>query len=273
MVFSRVKGHGKRATYIFNSPIGNSWHVKLRPIRERNVLIDEAKRLKGVHGRLPSTTGVVYTHAGIVGLLWTRTVTGSPGHDLIDLLHPKELVDSLVVANCKIQAANISGLDFEPPKWAVNKSYSLSRIDKLDDLRSAGKELHPDFQHLSSGSLAQIIQAGPGESVQKVLAHGDLCMPNLLFSREGELTGVIDLGAMHVNDSRLDIALLSWCIKANMGDKWSDYFLSRFDMEESDAAIQYYRLAYDLSLEFPEPWLWVGKPKLILQRERLKRIK
>lgn len=273
MIFSRVKGHGKRATYIFNSPIGNSWHVKLRPIRERNLLIEEAKRLKWVRSRLPSAAGVAYTPAVIVGLLWTQTVTGSPGHDLIGTLHPKELVDALAKATRRIQATESSGLNFSPPQWATDKSYSLSRVDKLNDLRSKGKELHPDFQRYDNNKLEEVIHSGPGKFTQVVLTHGDLCMPNLLFSREGELTGVIDLGAMHVNDPRLDIALLSWCIKANMGAKWSDYFLSKFDLKERDAAVQYYRLAYDLSLDFPEPWLWVEKSKLIEQRERLSRIK
>lgn len=269
MVINRVKGHGKRATYILKPPIGNSWHIKLRPISEREVLIEEASRLRWVRGKLPATEGVLCLPAVSVGLLITKTIPGSPGHELIGALDPKTLINALYDATKAIQATNTNDLKFDPPKWATDKQNSVDRINKLHRLRKEGKELHPDFDSLNKKELLRIIQDGPRHSGNRVLTHGDLCMPNLLLSPKGKLTGVIDLGAMHLNDPMLDVALLSWCIRANMGEKWSDYYLSKFGTANSNPAIQYYRLAYDLSLNFPKAWRWVQKPKLKKQRERL----
>ena len=272
MVINRVKGHGKRATYILRPPLTRSWHVKLRPITERQILLDEAARLKWVRHKLPSTKSVAYIPAGKVGLLMTRTISGKPGHELIGELHPAKIVESLVEATKSIQKANTEGMNFEAPRWAIDRSSSLLRLKNLNELQKNGKELHPDFKKLSKKKLTDILEQGPKKPKELVLTHGDLCMPNLLFSDEGELTGVIDLGAMHLNDRFLDVALMSWCIRANMGEKWSDLYLSEFETDNQDPAIQYYRLVYDLSLNFPEPWRWVEKPKLIKQRERLARI-
>lgn len=54
-MISRVKGHGKRATYILRPPLVHGWHVKLRPIAERQVLLDEVARLRLIRNKLPST--------------------------------------------------------------------------------------------------------------------------------------------------------------------------------------------------------------------------
>ena len=97
-------------------------------------------------------------------------------------------------------------------------------------------------------------------------------MPNLLFSEDANLLGIVDLGSLQVNNPLLDIALLSWCIKANMGTRWSEYFLSHYNLKEQNSTIQYFRLAYDLSLNFPDPWAWIDAPKLVTQRANLETV-
>ena len=93
------------------------------------------------------------------------------------------------------------------------------------------------------------------------------------MSQEGSFVGLIDLGALHVGDPTLDTALLSWCINDNLGPKWADYFLSLYNIDSKDPRILYYRLAYDLSLNFPDPWAWTMSPKLVQRRANLEGVK
>lgn len=209
-----------------------------------------------------------------VGLLFTKTVDGIPAHHLIESLGPVRLVNALF-RGMEVVQQETSETDFlfAPPVWATNKEMSLRRIRDLVKLRRAGKRLHPGFDELSIRELVDIIERGPEYYTKQVFVHGDLCMPNMLMSRDGTFKGLIDLGALHIGDPVLDTALLSWCINDNLGPKWADYFLGLHGYSSENPNIRFYRLAYDLSLNFPDPWGWTMVDKLVRRRADLEGVK
>jgi kanamycin kinase len=275
-MLTRVKGHGRRATYAMRNFRGDPvWHVKLRPGRERGVLANEAQRINWARRKttLPVSPSAATVGSPYLGLLFTRTLEGVPAHHLIFTLGPVRLVHALSESMKQVQAVSATDFPFSPPDWAHDKAASLDRIHQLNELRRNGKKLHPGFDELSEKELISVIEQGPDSYKGRVFVHGDLCMPNMLMSQDGKFTGLIDLGTLHTGDATLDIALLAWCINDNLGPKWADYFLGLHGYSSDDPNIQFYRLAYDLSLNFPNPWGWTMAPKLVKRRSELEGVK
>ena len=269
MTIKRTKGHGRRATLLLRIPaIRQDWHIKLRPRHERGLLEKENEKIKCLRSKLPVPPSSSVIATPIVSMLLTRTIEGFPAHKLVGRVSAKELVNMLFCATKQIQRVPVDRLLLASPAW-TNKRTSIEQIDSLDSLKNSGKELHPDFHNLSTKQLKKIIENGPDQGNKPTLVHGDLCMPNLLFSENGNLVGVIDLGQSHVGDTILDIALMSWCIEANMGKLWADYYLDLFGLKSHKPAIQYYRLAYDLSLNFPHPWSWINEAPAVDRRKKI----
>jgi aminoglycoside phosphotransferase len=271
-MLTRVKGHGRRATYVARSNRdGSGWHMKLRPGHEREMLTNEAQRINWMrkHTTIPVPQSAGSIGTPYVGILFTRTVDGEPAHHLIKKLGPKKLVHALSDGMHQVQVESLHDFPFAPPEWVINKAVSIRRINDLDELRQKGKKLHPGFDELSNAELIKIIEQGSDVYEQRAFVHGDLCMPNMLMSPDGKFTGLIDLGALHVGNPTLDMALLAWCINDNLGPKWADYFLKLHNLDDKDPQIQFYRLAYDLSLNFPDPWGWTKSPKIVHRRTDL----
>ena len=64
-----------------------------------------------------------------------------------------------------------------------------------------------------------------------VLTHGDACLPNLIFTREGEFKGFIDLGDMKIDDKEIDLAAAIWSLQFNLGAGYGQKFLSEYGID------------------------------------------
>jgi kanamycin kinase len=60
-----------------------------------------------------------------------------------------------------------------------------------------------------------------------VLVHGDYCLPNVLVS-EGELSALVDVGAVGVGDPRQDLAAGVWTLQYNFGPGHAREFLDAY---------------------------------------------
>lgn len=273
-MISKVKGSGRRSTFKVNAPFSNkSWHVKLRPSADYSSLQYEVERLQWLSGKISTPSGATAVRLPITSLLVTETINGLPTHKLINKIHPSKIIDSLVEAVELLHKTDVTDFPFSGT-GNLSQETVEGLLSNLASMREQeNKTLHPDYDNMSMHQLRSIISNEPTPPQEMVAVHGDLCMPNLLFSGEGEFKGVIDVGLLHLGDPLYDIALLSWCLEANMGIKWANKFLSRYGLARDAPAIQYYRLAYDLSLTHLNPWKWVMKESLIRQRKELAKIK
>lgn len=48
-----------------------------------------------------------------------------------------------------------------------------------------------------------------------MVAHGDLCAPNVLLAENAEVSGFLDLGTMGVADRAVDLGSLLWSLEFN----------------------------------------------------------
>lgn len=78
----------------------------------------------------------------------------------------------------------------------------------------------------------------------KVLVHGDACLPNFIFEGE-ELSGYIDLGGAHIDTPEIDLAAAVWSLRHNLGRGHESDFLKLYGYEDtSDEAVERLQVMY-----------------------------
>jgi len=268
MNIKRAKGHGRYATIAIEAPeYAQGWHIKLRPGKDGAKQAAEAARTRWTRDCLPSPQQARTIRLPGISMLITKTLEGEPSHKYIDTLEPAAILSGVTSAIEVMRETDASSFPFTAPRWTTEQG-TIDNLMRLKTSKAKHRELHPDFAGRTYQELRDIVDGGSG-SDEKVLAHGDLCMPNVLLDGSGALAGIVDLGGLHVGDSKLDLAIMSWTVQANMGDKWANQLLTTHEAVADDQGILYNRLAYDLGLERPDPWAWTQTPQLAEQRERL----
>lgn len=98
----------------------------------------------------------------------------------------------------------------------LSKEWSVEKV--MDRLVSALHQFHAaDVRGCPFGS--------PGPN--KVLVHGDACLPNLIF-RGDNFSGYIDLGEMGVDTPEVDFAAAIWSLQYNLGPGYGLKFLEKY---------------------------------------------
>jgi len=229
-VIKYIKGHGMRFTAYFSSRVFGNWYVKVRWISETKILRNECRNTKILQKVLMSPDKCAFLCIPPFAFLLTSPLNGVSAHKLLPSIDPKIIIASLWEAIDSLhQIEATKGEKMLVPKWMVKKSVSMERIMTLDASRRKGKELHPDFDELSKEKLEKIVRDGK-ISDARTIVHGDLCMPNILIKQDGKLCGLVDFGATAVADPLIDVAILSWCIRDNMGEYWEEVFLSKYSI-------------------------------------------
>lgn len=184
-----------------------------------------------------------------------------------------KLKDSVLLTS-KIGAGDSSNFkkDFTPEHFVDEYLKIIFRLwrEKLDTNLNLTPEwiknptlkenvrLHPDFKDKAKAELLEIISRKPScEKRAMRVVHGDLCPLNIIFDSCGHAVGLIDLGDLHIGDSMLDVAVLSWTIRGNFGKKYEKLFLKKLGIDILDKTVEYYRLIYDLSLPSYKNWNWI----------------
>lgn len=249
--------------------LNQGWHVKLRPGELGERQTDEAARTRWAHDHLAVAAP---DHARAlrlpgISMLITKTLEGRPSYKYIEVLPPAAIIAGVSRAVDVMRQTDPTVFPFQPPHWATERGVQ-ENLERLRTSADKHRELHPVFSSQSYQELKAIVDAGPRDE-EIALAHGDLCMPNVLLDESANVAGIVDLGGIHVGDSKLDLAIMSLTVAANMGEKWERQLLAMHDTTPDDPGIQYNRLAYDLGLERPDPWAWIQTPALTAQRDRL----
>lgn len=83
------------------------------------------------------------------------------------------------------------------------------------------------WRHKSPYELFEDVKRLMPKKVDKVVTHGDYCLPNVLINN-CELSGFVDLGSAGINDRYYDLAAVSWSISYNFGAKWVPFFFENY---------------------------------------------
>jgi aminoglycoside phosphotransferase len=99
-----------------------------------------------------------------------------------------------------------------------------------------------------SGQLLAELAATMPDSQDIVVAHGDLCVPNVLFDTEtGRLTGVIDVDRLGRADRYVDLAITTRSLSSELNPQYglwaAERFLIAYGIDRPDLAkMEFYRL-------------------------------
>ena len=200
-------------------------------------LPDEAARLRWLAATGTACPGVL-AEARAAGQDWLLT-TGLRGRDLASSsdLAPEEIVQIAADALRDLHRLDVTRCPFDR---------TLPRcIARARARLEAGLVDEGDFDEERSGRSAadlfrEVLARRPaGEDL--VVAHGDACLPNLLAD-QGRFAGFVDCARVGVADRHQDLALASWSIRHNLGDRWVEPFLQRYGIAADPGRLAFYRL-------------------------------
>lgn len=129
-------------------------------------------------------------------MLWSVNVSDCPYNNLID--NKLRLAEILV-------KSDLCGMENMEPGTYGEKGFS------------------------SPAELLQWLKANK-PIVEPVFTHGDFCLPNI-FSKNGEITGFIDLGRSGIADKYQDVALCYRSLRHNFDGKYGGKEYSGFSAE------------------------------------------
>ena len=233
----RVEGYAMEAVEVGESGArvfrlardgGAAMFLKCAPGTE---LGEEVERLRWLVGRAP-VPPVIHFEAGflLMGAL--------PGRDGSVAGHPAAVVAGLAGALRELHAQPVEGCPFD---HRVDAQIERARLRM-----EAGLVDEDDFDEARIGRSAAELFEGlrrtrpAGEDL--VLAHGDACLPNVLFDGT-RFAGFIDCGRAGVADRYQDLALASRSIEHNLGAEWVEPFFAAYGLPAPRAEkIEFYRL-------------------------------
>ncbi len=89
------------------------------------------------------------------------------------------------------------------------------------------------WKHKTPDELFEDVKRLMPKKIDKVVTHGDYCLPNVLINTN-ELSGFIDLGSAGINDRYYDLAAVSWSISYNFGQKWVPYLFEKYGINNDE---------------------------------------
>jgi aminoglycoside phosphotransferase len=95
-----------------------------------------------------------------------------------------------------------------------------------------------DFDEIRAGRTANDLLAEVMERIpqyeDRVFTHGDYCLPNIIVTQDGHLSGFIDVGRAGTGDRYRDIALACRSIAYNWGREWIPVFAEAYGLTGID---------------------------------------
>ncbi|MDE6749490.1 MAG: aminoglycoside 3'-phosphotransferase [Lachnospiraceae bacterium] len=165
--------------------------------------------------------------------LLTRAVIGEDCVHEKYLMEPKRLCDTIAYELRKLHETDYSDCPI-PDRTAeylavAEKNYCTGNYDKLPC---------PDsFSYRSAKEAYDVLTAEKGALQNKVLLHGDYCLPNIVLNN-WNLSGFIDVGNGGVGDRHIDIFWGIWSLWFNLKtDKYQERFLDAYGRDKADESI------------------------------------
>ncbi|MBR3057377.1 MAG: aminoglycoside 3'-phosphotransferase [Clostridiales bacterium] len=185
--------------------------LKIVKFRERNE--DVVKLMRWLEGKVPAPRVLAYEREDEYQYLLMSKVKGTMSCDPYYMNRPKEMIRALADGMKLLWSVDISDcprvMDLDVELQEARFRVESGQVD-LDDAEpeTFGEGGFKDPEDL----LSWLETHRP--SCEKVLSHGDYCLPNV-FIEDGKFCGFIDLPEAGIGDKWRDIALCYRSLKHN----------------------------------------------------------
>lgn len=114
----------------------------------------------------------------------------------------------------------------------------LATTEKNYQTGNYDKSAFPDsFGYRSAEEAHQVLEAGKDALQDKVLLHGDYCLPNIILDN-WKFSGFIDVDCSGVGDRHIDLFWGIWTLWFNLKtNKYRDRFLDAYGRDKVDEAL------------------------------------
>jgi len=195
----------------------------------KGTLQKEAKMTSYFHRKGMGAEVMEYI-SGEADWLLTAAVKGEDCTHGVYLSDPKRLCDTIAVrlralhetecADCPVPDRNASYLALAESNYRMG-NYDTSHF--------------PDsFGYASAEEAWRVLQAGKMDLSERVLLHGDYCLPNIMLD-DWRFSGFIDLGNGGVGDRHIDVFWGTWTLWFNLKtNQYRDRFLDAYGRDKID---------------------------------------
>ncbi|MEG0183852.1 MAG: APH(3')-II family aminoglycoside O-phosphotransferase [Stenotrophomonas sp.] len=212
--------------------------LKSEAIDAFSELAGEIQRLRWLRAQqLPAPEVLAVAEEG--GRRWLL-MSALPGRDLASSpeLAPQQVVELLADALRRLHALPVAACPFDEP-LSVRVRNARARVE-------AGQVDADDFDGERLGQtpeqvLAELMAGLPADE-DRVVTHGDACLPNLM-AVNGGFSGFIDCGRLGVADRCQDLALAARSLVHNYDHtRWVAPLLARYGIAADERRLAFYRL-------------------------------
>ncbi|TNM67383.1 aminoglycoside 3'-phosphotransferase [Streptomyces sp. NP160] len=183
---------------------------------------------------LPCPEVVSLTH----DTLTTTTVPGRPATELDPAVRPRALA-SLAEVLRALHALPTAGCPFDASLGTTVAAARSRAVHGLVDL----EDLDDERRGWSARRLLAELDATLPAREDLVVCHGDPGLPNVLFSADGEVTGLLDVGGLGVADRCRDLAIAHRSTRDRLGTAAAQELLERCGASDRDRdLLPFYRL-------------------------------
>lgn len=191
-------------------------------------LAREADRLRWIGSRLPVPQVLAFVEGDTSFLLMTA-LEGTPAHQWIDEMGPRELLAAVAAVLHDIHEMPIAGCPFVDcftrELAEASRKVAEGLIDPVDFDRAYGETPAASLDWLQrNGHLIE----------DWVFTHGDFTLPNVLI-QDGAVSGVVDWGLAGVADRHRDFMTMEVTLRLNIATEDHPLFYQAYAPTAVDA--------------------------------------